>query len=71
MLQFVDLQTRTKVSSNRFEPRLVHLSHSDKTNAITLSGGLEHNTELLIDQEFIDGLQKLCDQQKRIRGNEN
>jgi hypothetical protein len=53
-MQHIDLNTVKDKSTRKVT---IWFSYGE----FTLLGGLEHGTKLLIDQAFIDGLQKLLD----------
>jgi len=60
-MEYVTLKTNTvKTFYTQYtEPRNVTLAYDKKYNTVVLLGNLEHNTQLEINQELIDGLQSL------------
>jgi hypothetical protein len=64
MVTNVTLKTRTKTGSRSYDDRNVTISYSSSMDEIRLLGMLQHNTELIIDQQLIDGLQRIHDKRK-------
>lgn len=56
----VTLQTFHKSPSNDKEPRQVTL-WVNPDNTVTLLGGLLHGTQIIVDQNLVDALQKIVD----------
>jgi DeoR/GlpR family transcriptional regulator of sugar metabolism len=54
-MEFITVKTVLKNN----EARNVTLAYSNKFNDVYLLGNLEHNTQVIIDQELVDDLQKI------------
>lgn len=62
MLTFVTLKTKDH------DGRQVTIAYSHNKNQVTLLGELPHASNLVIDQELVDDLQKIVNLQKKQEG---
>ena len=67
---FVTIYTNT-ISDDRYshkEPRNVTLAYNRKEGIVYLLGNLEHNTQIVVDQELVNNLQFIVDEMKKENG---
>jgi len=57
-MKFITVKTFSPTPYHQ-EQRNVTLAYSDKFNDTVLLGSLEHNTQIIIDQELVNSLQEI------------